>query len=131
MEIYKTFETFEICIFFLTLMGYNYSYLLENEHEKKLTESLFSVLKRDNCASLSRLVNFLDRGRFRIICLEDDEKTLRYVNENDETIFMSFPAVLNMRGVYSDIHYSVSDGNGESVSFFCLIYERNFNFFQR
>ena len=38
---------------------------------------------------------FLDCGRFQLFCLEDDEKMLLYVNENDETIFMSFPAVLN------------------------------------
>ena len=119
MEMY---ETFKLYIFFLTLMGYNYSYSLQNEYEKKVIESLFLMLRRENCASLSQLINFIDCGRFRFFCFEDNEKTLRYVNQNDETIFMSFPAILNLKGVYSDLQYSSSDGIGESVSFFLIWY---------
>ena len=41
-------------MFFLMLMGYNYSYLLENEHEKKFTESLLTCERNIHNKTISK-----------------------------------------------------------------------------
>lgn len=89
------------------------------------------MLRRDNCASTSQLVDFIERGRFRMFSLDDEEKTLRYVDEEEKTLFLSFPAILNLKGAYSHIQYSTSEGNEETVSlfFFFFVQEENNSFF--
>ena len=99
-------------------MGYSHFDSPKNESEGKLANSLFTVLKRDNCASFTRLDFFVNRGRFRLLNVEDDEKSLYYIDEEEEMISMSFPARLNLKGVYSQIDFSSSKRNGEFVSFF-------------
>ena len=76
------------------------------------------MLRRDNCASTTQLVDFIERGRFQMFCLDDEEKTLRYVDEEEKMLFLSFPAILNLKGAYSHIQCSTSKGNEETVSLF-------------
>ena len=99
-------------------MGYSLFDSAMNKNEGKLANSLLTVLKRDNCASFSRLIFFVNRGRFRLLNVEDDEKTLYYIDEEDEMITMSFPARLNLKGAYSRTEFSSFERNGEFVSFF-------------
>ena len=48
-------------------MGYSYSDVFENEHEVKIANSLLMMLRGENCASTTQLVDFIERGRFRIL----------------------------------------------------------------
>ena len=99
-------------------MGYSYSDVFENKYEVKIANSLLMMLRGENCASTTQLVDFIERGRFRILCLDDEETTLRYVDEEERTMMLSFPGILNLKGAYSQIQYSCSEGNGETVFFF-------------
>ena len=45
-------------------MGYSYLDVFENEHEVKIVNSLLMMLRGENCASTTQLVDFIERGRF-------------------------------------------------------------------
>ena len=96
-------------------MGYSHFDSPKNESEGKLANSLFTVLKRDNCASFTRLDFFVNRGRFRLLNVEDDEKSLYYIDEEEEMISMSFPARLNLKGVYSQKDHNFSKVINSSI----------------
>ena len=103
-------------------MGYSYSNVFENEHEVKIANSLLMMLRGENCASTTQMVDFIESGRFQILCSDDEEKTLRYVDEEGKTMLLSFPGILNLKGSYSQIQYSRSEGIGEIVIFFSFLY---------
>lgn len=117
IEIYK--KHWNLFFFVVTtIMGYRYFDIFKDEYEGKLAESLFTMMKRDNSASRSWLQNFVNRGRFRLTSMEDDEKILCYVDEEEELISISFPAILALKGAYSEIQFTSLERNGATVSFF-------------
>lgn len=54
-------------------MGYSYSDSFENDHQVKLVESLYTMLKRENCTSITWIVNIIDCGHFQLMSSEDIE----------------------------------------------------------
>ena len=99
-------------------MGYN---LLETELENKLERSLRKILQQENSASTSQMVNIIENSRCRTI--SPDDEILYWMNEENETMSMSFAAILDLEGDYVRSRMNITIINGEPVSilshFFC------------
>ena len=80
-------------------MGYSDSF--EFECQSNMDHSLHVVLQRSNCASILHLENVIENGRFRVV--SSQRNRLQWVDERNEIISISFPAVLDLYGDYSCI----------------------------
>ena len=92
-------------------MGYN---LLETELENKLERSLRKILQQENSASTSQMVNIIENSRCRTI--SPDDEILYWMNEENETMSMSFAAILDLEGDYVRSRMNITIINGEPVS---------------
>ena len=110
-------------------MGYHYSDSLKNEHRLKLVESFNMMLKRENCASTRRLVKIIECGRFQLISSENEDNKLRFFDEENEIVSISFPAILDLKGNHTRIQSFPFNRNEESVSFSFYTGQRSSIFF--
>ena len=81
-------------------MGYSYWESFEKTSQSNVINSLHIALQKPNCAS-NDLEVFINNGSFRFLRVQ--ENVLRLVNETNEILSISFPAVLDLDGTYSCI----------------------------
>ena len=108
-------------------MGYRYSDSLENERRLKFIESFNTLLKKENCASTRRLVKIIEGGRFQLISSENEDNKLRFLDEENEIVSISFPAILDLKGNHTRIQSFSFNRNEEFVSFLFFNRERKKN----
>ena len=78
-------------------MGYSDSF--EFECQLNMDHSLQVVLQRSNCASIVHLKNVIENGWFHVV--SSQRNRLQWVDERNEMISISFPAVLDLDGDYT------------------------------
>ena len=113
-------------------MGYrNWKSVSQNCQEQVL-RNLRELLEECNCWSLEIWVeNVLASARFRRTT-STEENTLYCLDEDNDLISVTFPAILNLKGDYSRIRPFFSLENHEQVSFCCnfilliIIFKKNF-----
>ena len=81
-------------------MGYSYWESFERNSQSNVINSLHIALQKPNCAS-NDLETVINNGGFRFVHFQDN--VLRLVNERNEILSISFPAVLDLDGNYSCI----------------------------
>ena len=82
-------------------MGHSYWDSFENTSQFNLNQLLHNALQRTNLASMNHLEDVIDNGRFRQIPLT--RNMLQWVDQRNEVISISFPAILNKEGNFSCI----------------------------
>ena len=107
-------------------MGYN---LLETELENKLERSLRKI-QQENSASTSQLVNIIRSRNSHCRAISPDDKILYWMNEENETMSMSFAAILELEGDHLQSRMNITIINGEPVCilshFFFINYKFNY-----
>ena len=88
-------------IFINKEMGHYYWDSFENTSQSNYNQSLNNALQRTNLVSMNHLEDVIDNGRFRQV--PSTQNMLQWVNERNEVISISFPAILNMEGEFSCI----------------------------
>jgi hypothetical protein len=98
-------------------MGYSHLKTVDQTTQSKLNEILHAVLRDCNCENLDMWVeSIIQSGHFRVV--SDKEESLYCVDENDDLLSMTFPAMLDVKGEYSRISPYFSLENYDKVSFF-------------
>lgn len=82
-------------------MGYTYQDSFKNNSQADFIEFHLNSLQISNYASLDHLENVVNNGRFRLLSFE--QNLLQWVDENNEMISISFPAILDLEGCYNCI----------------------------
>lgn len=82
-------------------MGHSYWDSFENNPQLNINHSLHNALQKPNCASMNYVENVIDNGHFQLVPFETNK--LQLVNERNEVISISFPAIINMEGNFSCI----------------------------
>ena len=95
--------SYELSFFLLIefLMGYSYRDMLENNSRGDFIDFRQNILQTSNCASIDHLQNVVDIGRFRL--LPSQRNVLQWVDERNEMLSISFPAILDLDGAYGCI----------------------------
>ena len=81
-------------------MGYSYWESFESNPQSNVINSLHIDLQKPNCASID-LETVINNACFRFVRFQ--ENVLRLVDERNENLSISFPAVLDLDGTYSCI----------------------------
>ena len=94
-------------------MGYN---ILENDFLNKLQRSFYAILNHENLATTTRLTEIINQGRCRAI--PPETKVLQWLDDEDELISMSFPAILDLKSDYikNKAIFTIVDGETVSLS---------------
>lgn len=97
-------------------MGYRNWKSISQNCQEQLLEYLRVLLEECNCWSLEIWVeNVLSSARFRRVSL-NEENTLHCLDEDDDLISVTFPAIINLEGEYSRIRPFFSLEDHEQVS---------------
>ena len=98
-------------------MGYRYLRGMHDKIQIQLLKSLRKVLSNSNCLGLGAWSEIIvESGQFQSISNFDDETSLYFLDENDELLCITFPAILDLYGKYSRVSSYFSFRDQENVS---------------
>lgn len=82
-------------------MGHSYFDSFENNSQSNINHFLHNALQKPNCASMNYAEYVIDNGHFQLVPFETSK--LQWVNERNEVISISFPAIIDLEGNFSCI----------------------------
>ena len=105
------------------LMGYSNLQSLSQYCQNRLLENLRVVLDGCGCRSLEIWVeNILADAHFRHMMLdEENSNTLHCVDEEDDIMNITFPAIIDLEGEHSRIHPFFSLKGHKQVNFYRIL----------
>ena len=82
-------------------MGHSYFNSFENNSQSNINHFLHNALQKPNCVSTNYAEYVIDNGHFQLVPFETSK--LQWVNESNEVISISFPAIIDLEGNFSCI----------------------------
>ena len=99
-------------------MGYRYLKAIHDKTQTQLLKVLRKILINSGCLGLGAWSEVMvESGLFQAIPDSDDESSLYFLNKNNELSTITFPAILDLDGKYSQISSYFSFSDQEHVSF--------------